>query len=170
MVAVTTSGHCGKIPIVMGISRGRIYSTGGSFAFHDSLGRPRFRLGASPYERSGWPTQRPWDRTVRSISGQRDVGRYRALWSLLGRLERHSFLKTGSSTKTTIHDGGITRRGDACCPTSSPQACSQWRYSPTLISGRPVSRLSFFQLSEGKPAMGFPSLIRSLRTTETEVS
>jgi hypothetical protein len=26
------------------------------------------------------------------------------------------------------------------------------------------------QLSEGKPAMGFPSLIRSLRTTETEVS
>ena len=31
MVAVTTSGHCGKIPIGLGISRGRIYSTGGSF-------------------------------------------------------------------------------------------------------------------------------------------
>jgi hypothetical protein len=34
MVAVTTSGHCGKIPIGLGISRGRIYSTGGSFVFH----------------------------------------------------------------------------------------------------------------------------------------
>ena len=34
MVAVTTSGHCGKIPIGLGISRGQIYSTGGSFALH----------------------------------------------------------------------------------------------------------------------------------------
>ena len=31
MVAVTTRGHCGKIPMGLGISRGRIYSTGGSF-------------------------------------------------------------------------------------------------------------------------------------------
>src|SRR6476659_92928 len=30
MIAVTTSGHCGEIPIDVGISRGRIYSTGGS--------------------------------------------------------------------------------------------------------------------------------------------
>jgi hypothetical protein len=30
MVAITTSGHCGEIPIGVGISRGRIYSTGGS--------------------------------------------------------------------------------------------------------------------------------------------
>jgi hypothetical protein len=30
MVAVTTSGHCGEIPIDVGISRGRIFSTGGS--------------------------------------------------------------------------------------------------------------------------------------------
>jgi hypothetical protein len=29
MVAVTTRGHCGKIPMGLGISRGRIYSTGG---------------------------------------------------------------------------------------------------------------------------------------------
>jgi hypothetical protein len=34
MLAVTTSGHCGKIPIGLGISRGRIHSTGGSFVFH----------------------------------------------------------------------------------------------------------------------------------------
>jgi hypothetical protein len=31
MVAVTTRGHCGQIPVDLGISRGRIYSTGGSF-------------------------------------------------------------------------------------------------------------------------------------------
>jgi hypothetical protein len=31
---VTASGHCGKIPIGLGISHGRIYSTGGSFVFH----------------------------------------------------------------------------------------------------------------------------------------
>ena len=34
MVAVTTSGHCGKINIGLGISGGRIHSTGGSFARH----------------------------------------------------------------------------------------------------------------------------------------
>jgi hypothetical protein len=34
MVAMTTRGHCGKIPIGLGISHGVIYSTGGSFAFH----------------------------------------------------------------------------------------------------------------------------------------
>ena len=39
MTAVTTRGHCGVIPIGMGISNGRIYSTGGSFAFYSiSLG------------------------------------------------------------------------------------------------------------------------------------
>ena len=31
MVAVTTRGHCGKIPMGLGISRGRIHSTSGSF-------------------------------------------------------------------------------------------------------------------------------------------
>ena len=30
MVALTTRGHCGEIPIDVGISRSRIYSTGGS--------------------------------------------------------------------------------------------------------------------------------------------
>jgi hypothetical protein len=34
MVAVTTSGHCGKIPIGLGINHGRIFSTGGRFARH----------------------------------------------------------------------------------------------------------------------------------------
>ena len=39
MTAVTTRGHCGTIPIGMGITGGRIYSTGGSFAFYTiSLG------------------------------------------------------------------------------------------------------------------------------------
>ena len=31
MVAVITRGHCGKIPMGLGINRGRIYSTGGAF-------------------------------------------------------------------------------------------------------------------------------------------
>ena len=34
MTAVTTKGHCGVIPIGMGISGGKIHSTGGSFAFY----------------------------------------------------------------------------------------------------------------------------------------
>ncbi|HEY8247585.1 MAG TPA: hypothetical protein VIG38_09930 [Hyphomicrobium sp.] len=39
ITAVTTRGHCGTIPIGMGIAGGRIYSTGGSFAFYSiSLG------------------------------------------------------------------------------------------------------------------------------------
>ena len=41
MTAVTTRGHCGVIPIGMGIKGGRIYSTGGSFAFYP------IRLGGS---------------------------------------------------------------------------------------------------------------------------
>lgn len=34
MVARTTRGHCGTIDIDMGIKHGRIYSTGGFFAFY----------------------------------------------------------------------------------------------------------------------------------------
>jgi hypothetical protein len=34
MTAVTTRGHCGTIPIGMGVKGGRIYSTNGSFAFY----------------------------------------------------------------------------------------------------------------------------------------
>lgn len=34
MTAVTTRGHCGTIPMGMGIAGGHIHSTGGSFAFY----------------------------------------------------------------------------------------------------------------------------------------
>jgi hypothetical protein len=34
MTAVTTRGHCGVIPIGVGIAGGRIHSTGGTFAFY----------------------------------------------------------------------------------------------------------------------------------------
>jgi hypothetical protein len=34
MVATTTRGHCGTIAIGLGVKGGRIYSTGGSFAFY----------------------------------------------------------------------------------------------------------------------------------------
>ena len=40
----------------------------------------------------GWPAQSPWERTVRTVSGPRDLDRYWALRSLLGRLERRSLL------------------------------------------------------------------------------
>ena len=47
MTAVTTRGHCGTIPIGMGVSGGRIYSTGGSFAFYPiSLGGRVSRSGS----------------------------------------------------------------------------------------------------------------------------
>jgi hypothetical protein len=62
MVAVTTSGHCGTIPIGLGISRGRIYSTGGSsFAGHpiqlvgrvSALGQVRMNAVAGPRSAQG---------------------------------------------------------------------------------------------------------------------
>lgn len=34
MLVVTTSGHCGKIPVGLGIGHGRIHSSRGSFVFH----------------------------------------------------------------------------------------------------------------------------------------
>jgi hypothetical protein len=34
MVAQTTAGHCGSIELGVAITRGRIYSTSGSFAFY----------------------------------------------------------------------------------------------------------------------------------------
>ena len=52
-----------------------------------------FPLGAGPDEGSGWPADRSWVRAIQSVSGQRNMGGYRALWSLLRRLERHSLLK-----------------------------------------------------------------------------
>ena len=87
MVAVTTSGHCGQIPIGLGISRGRIYSTGGSFASYP------IQLGGRISSSGQVQMKAVAGRAVQSVSGQRDLGRYRALRSLLGRLERHSLLK-----------------------------------------------------------------------------
>jgi hypothetical protein len=91
MLAVTTRGHCGRIPIGLGISHGRIYSTGGSFAFHhiqlggrvSASGQVRINAVAGPRIAHG-------TRTVRSVSRERDVFRYRPLRRLHGRLERHS--------------------------------------------------------------------------------
>jgi hypothetical protein len=61
MVAVTTSGHCGKIDIGLGISRDRIYSTGGSFAGHpiqlagrvSATGQARMNAVAGPRSAHG---------------------------------------------------------------------------------------------------------------------
>lgn len=49
MVAETTRGHCGTIVVGLGINRGRIHSTSGSFAFYPiQLGG---RISASGYVR-----------------------------------------------------------------------------------------------------------------------
>lgn len=56
MVAETTRGHCGTISVSLGINRGRIYSTGGSFAFYpirlggrvSGSGRASMRAVAGP--------------------------------------------------------------------------------------------------------------------------
>jgi hypothetical protein len=56
MVAQTTRGHCGTIEVGLAISRGRIHSTGGSFAFYpinmggrvSSSGRTSLRAVAGP--------------------------------------------------------------------------------------------------------------------------
>ena len=67
MVAVTTSGHCGTIPIGLGISRGRVYSTGGGFAGHpiqlvgriSASGQVRMNAVAGPRsaQGTGWFNQ-----------------------------------------------------------------------------------------------------------------
>src|SRR5262245_55648554 len=99
MVAVTTSGHCGEIPIEVEISRGRIFSTGGSsfgtaFAHYPIQLEGRvYASGQGQDECGGWPAQCLWDRTVQSVSGQRDLGRYRAVRCLLWCLERHPLLR-----------------------------------------------------------------------------
>jgi hypothetical protein len=96
MVAVTTSGHCGSIPTGLGINRGRVYSTGGRFAGHpiqlvgrvSASGQARINAVAGPRSAhgTGW---------LNRVSGQRDVGWYRAIRCLFGRLERQSFLTLG---------------------------------------------------------------------------
>ena len=56
MVAVTTRGHCGQIPMSLGISHGRIFSTGGRFVRHQiqlvgrifSSGQVRMNAVAGP--------------------------------------------------------------------------------------------------------------------------
>ncbi len=69
MTAVTTRGHCGTIPIGMGVSGGRIYSTGGSFAFY------AIRLGG-PVSKSGRVS-------LKAVAGPRvalGTGRFTPTW------------------------------------------------------------------------------------------
>ena len=61
MTAVTTRGHCGVVPIGMGIRGGRIHSTGGFFAFYpirlggrvSGSGRVRLKAIAGPRVANG---------------------------------------------------------------------------------------------------------------------
>lgn len=61
MTAVTTRGHCGTVPMGLGIKGGRIYSTGGSFAFYSirlggrvsNSGQVRLKAVAGPRTANG---------------------------------------------------------------------------------------------------------------------
>lgn len=61
MAVETTRGHCGTIYIGVGVKRGRVYSTGGSFAFYpiqlggrvSALGHVRMQAVAGPRTANG---------------------------------------------------------------------------------------------------------------------
>jgi hypothetical protein len=132
-----------KNPDGLGISRGRFYSTRGSFVFlPGALGRPRFCLGPRPDEGSGWPAHRPWGRTVQSVSGQRDVGRKQTLRSLLGRLERCSLLMTHGLLG--VLQGGVPCSARAWNGAARPLASSSsWTARPVRFgSSRHVRVMS----------------------------
>src|SRR5262249_28621906 len=57
-----------------------------------SVSWAHFRFGTGADECRGRITQRPGNWTVQAVSGQRNLGRYWALWCLLRRLERHSLI------------------------------------------------------------------------------
>jgi hypothetical protein len=77
MVAETTRGHCGTIEVGLAVSRGRLYSTGGSFAFYpislggrvSASGRVRMNAVAGP----------------RTAHGTGRLGRFRGTGTWAGR-------------------------------------------------------------------------------------
>jgi len=81
--------------------------------------RPCLPLRACPGERSGWPAQRPWRRTPRAVSGQRDLGRSRAVRCLLRGLERRSLL---THTSDALPFGSVVTSSCPCTPTSNRAA------------------------------------------------
>jgi len=107
MVAITTSGHCGEIPFDVGISRGRIYSTGGS-SFGTVFAHYLIQLvgsvsAAGADECSGWPAHCLRDRTVRGSgtwAGTGPSGVCSGIWSahsLLTHLHATESLQTMQS-------------------------------------------------------------------------
>ena len=88
MTAVTTKGHCGVIPIGMGVKGGRIYSTGGSFAFYSirlggrvsGSGHANLKAVAGPRNRSATrpePAPRPlWVQASSPSAGSVWAGAY----------------------------------------------------------------------------------------------
>ena len=70
MLAVTTNGHCGVIKIGMGITHGRIYSTGGKFVMQQiQLAGRGVRLGASADNSSRRPAHRQGQGTRSRATG-----------------------------------------------------------------------------------------------------
>jgi hypothetical protein len=63
-----------------------------------AVGRPCFPFRVCAGDRSGWPAHRPCRQTLLAVSGQRDLGGYRAVRCLLRRLERRPSSKANVLT------------------------------------------------------------------------
>jgi hypothetical protein len=90
-----------------------------------TVGRPCLPLRICAGERSGWPAHCLCRRTAPAVSGQRDLGRSRAVRSLLGRLERRSL-------KANVLRNGCIRTG-----TSASQPREQTKAPPQRNATRP---------------------------------
>ena len=100
MTAVTTRGHCGTIPIGMGVAGGRIYSTGGSFAFYSiSLGGRVSNSGSVSLKAVAGPRVAHGTGRFTRRARQRHVEGARTVGSVLGRVERHARLTLATCTR-----------------------------------------------------------------------
>ena len=100
VVAQTTQGHCGSSQFGLAINAGQLYSAGGYYVggYPAQLGG---RVSPSGYVQAtavGWPAHRPCRRTLLAVSGQRDLGGYRAVRCLLRRLDRRPSSKANVLT------------------------------------------------------------------------
>jgi hypothetical protein len=98
MVAETTRGHCGIIDVGLVISRGRIYSTSGSYAFNPI--RLGGRVASSGYVR------------LNAVTGPRTApaGSTASVGAERGLASDHRACATGSGTPIAINAGASLPR------------------------------------------------------------
>ena len=105
MTAVTTRGHCGTIPIGMGISgEPHLFDRRIVRLLLDQPGGPRFTVRQHLAESGGRPTGRAWDWTAHADFGKGNLEGSRTFGSVLGRLDRYALT------------GRRAALGSKCCP------------------------------------------------------